>query len=129
MPKKSDGATPSVERVRRELVERAGGVWDTAAVADHLELSPEEVRKRARRGRLLSYRSQGGDRRYPRAQFSTTGLVEGFESVLDAMHVESPWMRIQLFLDGDVIGSLRDGRVEDAVRAVDGYLPRDPHTG
>lgn len=40
------------------------------------------------------------------------------------MHVRAPWMRLQLFLDRDVLGALQDGRVEDAVRAVESYLPR-----
>lgn len=45
------------------------------------------------------------------------------------MHVEDLWMRIQLALDDDVLGALRDGRVEGAVKAVDGYLPQDEHAG
>lgn len=41
------------------------------------------------------------------------------------MHVQDPWMRLQLFCDRDVCGALEDGRVEDAVRAADSYLSRD----
>lgn len=116
-------------KARRDLLQRAGGTYGTAEVADLLGLSREAVRKRIERGRLLSYKAPSGEHRLPRAQFSESGTMEGLETVLEAMHVESPWMRIQLFLDDDVIGSLRDGRVDDAVRAVNSYLPPVPEEG
>lgn len=111
-------------KARRDLLERAGGTYDTSEVAELLGISPEGVRKRIQRGALLAYKSPAGEYRLPRAQFSVEGVVPGLERVLGAMHVESPWMRIQLFLDDDVQAALSEERVEDAVRAVASYLPR-----
>lgn len=121
MPPNPDVSRPSVSDVRRRLLERAGGSSDTAGVARRLEVSEEKVQGRARRGELLFYRD-AGRRRYPNAQFSGGDVLPGLEEVLDAMHVRDPWMRIQLFLDDDVQGALNEGRVDDAVRAVDSYL-------
>jgi hypothetical protein len=109
-------------KARRDLLERAGGTYDTSEVADLLGISPEGVRKRIQRGALLAYKSPAGEYRLPRAQFSAEGVVLGLERVLEAMHVESSWMRIQLFLDDDVQAALADERIEDAVRAVTSYL-------
>lgn len=111
-------------KARRDLLERAGGTYDTAEAAELLGISPEGVRKRIQRGALLAYKSPAGEYRLPRAQFSAEGVVPGLEKVLEAMHVESPWMRIQLFLDDDVQAALADERIEDAVRAVASYLAR-----
>lgn len=74
---------------------------------------------------LLAYRGPSGELRYPKAQFTEEGIIDGLEKVLDAMHVQDPWMRIQLFCDRDVRGALEDGRVEDAVRSADSYLSRN----
>lgn len=97
----------------------------TEAVSELLGISPEAVRERARQGRLVFYRNSAGELRFPRAQFSEDGVLEGLEDVLQAMHVTAPWMRLQLLFDDDVIGALRDGRVGDAVRAAGSYLTRD----
>lgn len=115
----------SVRAVQRRLLEQAEGALDTAAVAELLGLTPEGIRERARQGTLLSVEGPSGVRRYPRVQFSEAGLVDGLEEVLAAMDCRDPWMRLQLILDRDVLGALQDGRVEDAVRAVASYLPRD----
>ncbi|MFP4074648.1 MAG: hypothetical protein ACLFVZ_11490, partial [Actinomycetota bacterium] len=110
---------------RRQLLERAGGTLTTAEAAELLGTTAGAVRKRIQRGTLLSYLTASGEHRLPNAQFEAGDTIEGLEKVLAAMHVEDSWMRIQLFLDDDVIGALRDGRIEDAVRAVRTYLPRD----
>lgn len=110
---------------RRALLERAGGTYDTAEAAKILGITPEAIRKRIQRGLLLSYRTPSGEYRLPRAQFSDAGVLDGLEEVLEAMHVEEPWMRIQLFFDRDVAGALREGRLHDAIQAVASYLPTD----
>lgn len=110
---------------RRELLERAGGTYDSTEAAAILDITPEAVRKRIQRGLLLSYRTPSREYRLPRAQFSDSGVLDGVEEVLQAMHVDDPWMRIQLFLDRDVVGALKEGRVADAVRAAQSYLPAD----
>jgi hypothetical protein len=127
------GGTPTSEEdlraAHREVLQRAGGTYEIDQVANPLGVSRKAVRKRIARGRLLFYSTRSGEHRLPRAQFSESGTIDGLERVLAAMHVQDPWMRIQLFLDDDVIGALQEGRVEDAVRAVDEYLPKDQHTG
>jgi hypothetical protein len=114
-------------QARRELLERGGGTYDTSEAAKILGITPEAVRKRVQRGSLLSYRTPSGEHRLPRAQFSESGVLEGLEAVVRAMHVEDPWMRIQLFLDRDVLGALGENRVDDAVAAVASYLPMDEY--
>lgn len=109
-------------RARKGLLERAGGAYTTAEVADLLSTTPAAIRKRIQRKTLLSYRTPSGEHRLPRAQFADGRPIEGLDKVLQAMHVEDGWMRVQLFMDDDVIGALKEGRVEDAVRAVRSYL-------
>lgn len=110
---------------KQGIIEMAGGLISTSDAAEILGISPSAVRKRIERGQLLSIPSASGEHRLPRVQFRDGTALAGVEAVLMAMHIEDPWMRTQLFLDPDVIGALRDGRVEDAVRAVRGYLPGD----
>lgn len=110
---------------RRAVLERAGGTYTTAQAAELLGITPEAVRKRVQRGSLLSYQTPSGEHRLPRAQFTSSGVIEGLSEVLQAMHVREPWMKIQLFLDRDVVGALEDGRVDDAVRAAASYLVMD----
>ena len=113
---------------RGDLLERAGGTCTTAEAATLLGITSDAVRKRVQRGTLLSYRNPSGEHRLPMAQFSESGTIEGLADVLRAMHLQDPWMRIQLFLDEDVRGALEDGRLEDALRAVRAYLPTDEGT-
>lgn len=121
----SGDVSPELQAARRKLLHRAGGTFGTREVAELLGLSCEAVRKRIERGELLSYKTPSGKHRLPRAQFSESPPLDGLERVLKAMHV----VQIQLLLDDDVIRALQDGRIEDAVRAVEGYLPHDEHLG
>ena len=95
-------------------------------VSTQLGVSEELVRSEIERGAILAVcPDPGGELRIPRVQLGGKGLLTGLGEVLEAMHVRDPWMRVQLLLDHDVIGPLRAGRIEDAVRAVRSYLPRD----
>lgn len=120
-----EGANLDLVEARRDVLERAGGTYNTAEAAEILGVSPEAVRKRVQRDSLLSYQTPSGEHRLPRAQFTDSGVLEGLSEVLHAMHVQESWMRIQLFLDRDVVGALEKGRVDDAVRAAASYLPTD----
>lgn len=117
--------TTRLAAAKRGIIEEAGGLISTADAAEILSISQSAVRKRIERGNLLSIPSASGEHRLPRVQFLNGGVLEGLEEVLGAMHMEDPWMRTQLFLDPDVLGALREGKVEDAVAAVRTYLPRD----
>jgi hypothetical protein len=118
-------ATAQITAIHKALIKRAGGAYTTAEAAEILGTSPGAVRKRIQRDTLLAFQTASGEHRLPVAQFGSGGTVEGLEEVLAAMHVSDPWMRIQLFLDNDVLGSLRIGRVQDAVEAVSTYLSDD----
>lgn len=110
------------------IIQEAGGLISTSEAAELLGISASAVRKRIERDQLLSIPSSSGEHRLPRAQFRDGDALPGLEEVLGAMHIEDPWMRTQLLLDPDVIGALREGHTEDAVRAVRTYLPRDEGT-
>ncbi len=118
-------AAARIASIRQGLVNRAGGAHTTAKVAEILGTSPGAVRKRIQRGTLMAFQTASGEHRLPAAQFEGRETIQGLEDVLAAMHVSDPWMRIQLFLDDDVLGSLQRGMVGDAVQAVRSYLPED----
>lgn len=115
-------------RVRHNLLERAGGTYDTSEVSRILGITPDAVRKRVQCHRLLAFKNRLGQYRLPRAQFTRAGVLPGLEVVLAAMNVEAAWMRIQLFMDDDVIGALRSERTADAVLAAASYLPNPEHS-
>lgn len=114
-----------LEAIRREVLAKAGGAIGTAEAARRLGITPGAVRARIRRGQLLAIRSARRAWQLPCAQFDEDGTIEGLGAVLAAMYVVDPWMRLQLFTDSDVLGALRDGRVQDATLAAESYLPYD----
>lgn len=125
MNRKSEGHGPDLQDVRRAVLERAGGTYDVGEAAELLGVSRSAVRDRIEARALISIRDSSGHHFLPRAQFTEAGTLSGLEEVLDAMHVSAPWMRLQLFLDRDVLGALEEGRLDDAIRAVGSYLPRE----
>jgi hypothetical protein len=116
-------------QIRLDILKRAGGTLDTAEVANLLGTTADEVRRRLEAGRLLAYQTVSGEYRFPRVQFTDNGVLPGLEQVLDAMNIDAAWMRVQLLMDHDVIGALRDGRVEEAVLAASSYLPGEERRG
>lgn len=71
--------------VKRELLHRAGGVLDAAAVGTLLGISPDEV-DQLRQGRRLLGVPQGQRFAYPRCQFDKThGVVPGLFEVLGVL--------------------------------------------
>ena len=109
---------------REGLIERAGGALTVPEAAEVLGTTAGDIRARFREGALLAYPTAGGDHLL-RIQFTSGDVIPGLEHVLAAMWVEDAWMRLQLFLDPDVLGALREGRIQDAAHAVRSYLPRD----
>lgn len=114
-----------LRQAQRDILERAGGTYDTEEVAELLGVTADEVRECLREGRLLAFVDQSGEPRFPRAEFTKDGVLPGLEQVLAAMNVEAAWMRLQLFMDDDVVGALRAGRTADALLAVGSYLPKE----
>jgi hypothetical protein len=115
--------TERLEAARRGVLKRAEGTIGTAEAARRIGITPGAVRARIRRGRLLAFRSTRGTWQLPRAQFDGDATIDGLEAVLAAMYVTERWMRVQLFVDDDVLGALRAGRIEDAILAAESYLP------
>jgi hypothetical protein len=118
-----------LRQAKLDILERAGGTYDTNEVAELLGVTADEVQGRLREGRLLGYESPSGEYRFPRAQFTWAGILPGLEDVLAAMNIDAAWMRIQLFMDDDVVGALRAGRIEDAALTVASYLPEHEDGG
>jgi hypothetical protein len=103
--------------MKQDMLNRAGGVLDTARVAELLGISRQGVAKRVRSGTLLAIPDGSGHLQFPALQFTDTGTVDGLEKVLAAFNVESPWTRLAVLLDTDETVGGR--RVIDALRAGD----------
>lgn len=101
--------------MKRDLLEQAGGVLETARVAELLGISRQGVAKRVRSGALLAIPDASGHLQFPAMQFTDAGTVDGFEKVLAAFNVESPWTRLSVLLDTDEAVGGR--RIIDALRA------------
>lgn len=84
------------------LLERAGGVYTAAEVAAQLGITPDAVRKRAARGKLLVL-PQGEHGVYPAFQFDTEAnrIVMGLEAVLGLLDTESAPAKVRFFLTPD----------------------------
>lgn len=101
--------------VKRDLLERAGGVLNSSQVAQALGITRQSVDKRRLRRKLLAVPSGSGDYLYPVCQFTPEGVVSGFGQVLGAFAVESPWTQLSLLLNP--APALGDRSVLDALRA------------
>ncbi len=113
-----DPTVPAIMRgieMKRDLLERAGGVLNTARVAELLGISPQAVVKRARNGSLLALEDASGHLQFPALQFTDAGAIPGLKEVLAAFNVESPWTRLAVLLDTDE--AVGGKRVIDALRA------------
>jgi hypothetical protein len=111
--------------MKGELLKRAGGVLETARVAELLGISRQAVLKRVQSGRLLTVQDASGHLQFPACQFTDTGTVPGLETVLGAFNVDSPWTRLAVLLDTDeevggrrLIDALRAGDMEGVLEVV-----------
>lgn len=68
----------------QRLLERSGGLLDTAAAARRLGISEDAVRQRQRRGQLIAFK-QGGRWRFPAVQFTEMGTLPSLPQVLEAL--------------------------------------------
>ncbi len=99
-----DPTVPAIIRgvaMKRDLLERAGGVLGTSRVAELLGISSQAVVKRVRNGALLALEDASGHLQFPAMQFTDAGTVGGLKEVLAAFNVESPWTRLAVLLDTD----------------------------
>lgn len=95
-------------RRKRELLERAGGAFSTADVAERLGISRQAIEKRRQAGSLLGVRTAGGEWVYPVAQFASDGApLAGLSDVIGAFQIESPWLQLEHLLVEDAMLSSR----------------------
>jgi hypothetical protein len=109
-------------RNRADLIEAEGGAFSASQVAALLGITRQAVDKRRRTGRLLALQLGARGYRYPSWQFDDTGALFGLGEVLQAMAVQSPWMRASWFLTPNP--SLDGMRPIDALRAGEGAAVR-----
>jgi hypothetical protein len=115
-------------RIKRELLERAGGTLSTGEAAGFLGVTPQAIHGRRTRRTLLGVRAANGDYVYPAFQFGSHGVLPGLADVLAAFQVDEPWTQLSVLLSpaGRLGGqtplqALCDGRVTDAIEAVASY--------
>ncbi len=114
--------------MKQRLLQEAGGVYSTGDVAKLLNISGQAVHARLVRGKLLAV-SAGNDRhRFPICQFTSEGLLPGFDEFLAVCNVDDPWTKLALLLDPQpalsgrsILDALRAGRREDALRVARGF--------
>jgi hypothetical protein len=99
---------------RRQL-EDAGGAYGIGEVADLLGITPDGVRKRTRRGRLLAV-PHGEHSLYPAFQFDAGIVVPGFEDILALLDTDSAPAKVRFFVTPD---AELDARPIDALRGGD----------
>lgn len=122
------GARMRAVRIRRELMDRAGGAFTTGQAAGLLGITPQAIHGRRERGNLLALRAPNGDYLYPRFQFSAQGVLPGLAEVLAAFQVDDPWTRLSVLLSpaGQLGGqtpvqALVKGAIREAIEAVAAY--------
>jgi hypothetical protein len=120
-----DPLAPAVARmaeVKRRLLETVP-MLTTAEVAHRLRITEAGVRKARADGRLLAVDFDG--QRYPAFQLSADGILPGVRGVmaaLDAVPMDSDWVRLSFFTvpdaheDGRSVAELlRDGDIQSAL--------------
>jgi len=115
-------------KAKRALLEAEGGTLTADQVADVLGITRQGVDKRRRSMKLLGIELGRRGYAYPCWQFNAVGTVPGLEVVLSALHAHDPWSQLIFFLsqnprldDMTPLHVLRDGRLDDVLRAVKAY--------
>jgi hypothetical protein len=105
----SDPLTAKETRLRlkgqlafRQLMDGSGGAYSATELAQILRITPDAVRKRTARGKLLAV-PQGARSVYPACQIDLTEgrVVEGLESVLPLLDTESAPAKLRFLLGAD----------------------------
>jgi hypothetical protein len=106
---------------KAELIEMAGGLLTSQAVASLLKLPEQSIEARHRAGEIISVRA-GKDYGYPACQFGPGGMVPGLLEALAVMPMRADWMRLEWLLVPDdaldglsPLAALRAGRFKDVI--------------
>lgn len=84
--------------IKRELLSGGGGGLTSSQVAKALGMTRQAVDKRRSRHALLAVPNGSGDYVYPACQFTRDGVLPGFERVLRAFRIRSPWTQLSVLL-------------------------------
>jgi hypothetical protein len=108
--------------VKRELLTGAGGALTSSQAASVLGITRQGVDKRRSRRALLAVPSGSGEYLYPACQFTTDGVICGFEDVLRAFQIQSPWTQLSALMapapalgGKTILEALKSGHVEKAI--------------
>lgn len=106
--------------LRQKLLLTAGGALTSGQVADILGISPQGVKSRAARGKLLSVPLSGGNWGFPALQFHGGDVRPGSPDVLSAAadREMGPWHLLSILLEpAPGGGTLLERIADDDVRA------------
>lgn len=114
---------------RKTLLEQEGGAVSATDLGNMLGgITPQAVNKRRKAGRLLGLPVGDNRFRYPVWQLEGGKILPGFEDVLEAFGVESPWMRASFLLGGNArlggerpLDEIRKGNIDDVKQAASAY--------
>lgn len=89
-----------VAEYKRLLIRKAGGVLEEDLVADWLDMSLPELRRRTEAGDLIALEVDGRTV-YPAFQLKNPTTVLHVRKILSVMSIRSSWMRLEWFLTPD----------------------------
>src|SRR6266567_2087799 len=108
--------------IKQELLTSGGGGLTSSQVASALGITRQAVDKRRTRHTLLAVPSGSGDYVYPACQFTADGVIPGFEDVLRAFRIRSPWTQLSVLLapapalgGKTIVEALKSGAIERAI--------------
>lgn len=114
--------------VKQQLLSQYGEPLNSQEVADLLGMTRQAVDKRRNNNKLLGLSLGKRGYRYPAWQFSSGGILPGWELVLAALIEISPWGKLQFMLSGDVrlegktpLECLQIGETEKVVAVAKAY--------
>ena len=114
--------------VKQQLLAQDGEPLNSQEVADLLGMTRQAVDKRRNSNKLLGLSLGKRGYRYPAWQFSSGGILPGWELVLAALAEISSWGKLQFMLSGDIrlegktpLECLQIGKIEKVVAAAKAY--------
>ena len=107
--------------IKQELLISGGGGLTSSQVSSALGITRQAVDKRRSRRALLAVPNGSGDYVYPACQFTLDGVIAGFEEVLRAFQIQSPWTQLSVLLASapalggkTILETLKSGAIERA---------------
>lgn len=105
--------------MKRRMLEEEGGALSAQQFSEKLGITSLELGRMRKRNEVF-WLDVGNRYVYPSFQLSGKGLLHGISDVLDSFAEDSPWMRVNFMLTGDLrlggwrpLDALREGRIGD----------------